>query len=219
MGVRRSLLIRQKFDSTSLTMLFEWVDKVIYINLAHRKDRRAHIEKTLRRAFPPHKIVRFNAIRDIPPWRGCSKSHAAALELAIANKWGTVLIVEDDMEWYNFDSGYAKILEVIKNPWDAIVLGGTSRVFDEKTYRLESCSSTTAYLVAGHYKETLLENFKEGIRLLTETGDHTKYSVDRYWNLLQKKDTWFITYPSTCKQIAGYTDIGGRFMDFTYAFQ
>jgi glycosyl transferase family 25 len=198
--------------------LFPWVDKVIYINLAHRNDRRIHIEKTLKRAFPPHKIVRLNAIRDDPPWRGCSKSHAAALELAIAKRWGTIMIVEDDMEWYNFDSGYAKILEIIKNPYDAIVLGGCSRVFDEKTYRLESCCNTVSYLVAGHYKDRLLANFKEGIRLLTETGDPAKYSVDRHWNVLQKKDTWFITYPSTCKQIPGYTDLGQRFIDHGPAF-
>ena len=199
--------------------LFPWVDKVIYINLAHRTDRKTHIEKTLKRAFPPDKIVRFNAIRDNPPWRGCSKSHAGVLELAIANRWGTILVVEDDMQWYNFDSGYAKILEIIKNPWDAIVLGGTGRTFDEKTYRLESCSSAVAYLVNSSYKQTLLENFKEGIRLLTETADHTKYSVDRHWNVLQKKDTWFITYPSTCKQIPGYTDIGGRVIDHGPSFE
>lgn len=200
-------------------MLFEWIDKVIYINLAHRRDRRLHIEKVLRRAFPPEKIVRFNAIYDDPPWRGCSRSHVGALELAIQNNWGNVMIVEDDMTWFHFDSAYAKLLEITKQPYDAVVLAGSARVFDKETYRLASCSSTTGYIVASHYKQTLYENFKEGVRLLTETGDHRKYSVDQYWHELQAKDTWYILYPSMCSQIPGYTDIGGRFMDFHHVFE
>lgn len=199
-------------------MLFEWIDKVIYINLSHRGDRRLHIEKTLRRAFPPEKIVRFDAIYDDPPWRGCSRSHAGALELAIANKWRNILIVEDDMQWFHFDSGYAKLLEIIKQPYDAVVLGGLERVFDENTYRLESCCNTVSYMVADHYKETLLANFREGIRLLTDTKDAAKYSLDRHWNILHKRDTWFITYPSTCYQIPGYTDIGKQFTDHSPSF-
>lgn len=122
------------------------------------------------------------------------------------------------MKWLNFDSGYEKIQEIIKNPYDVIVLGGCERVYDEKTYRLESCCNTVSYLVAPHYKHTLLANFKEGIRLLDETSDPVKYSIDRYWNVLQKTDTWFITYPSTCAQIPGYTDVGRQFTDHSSLF-
>jgi glycosyl transferase family 25 len=43
--------------------MFETVEKVVYINLAHRTDRRAQIEEELRKVFPDEKIVRFEAVR------------------------------------------------------------------------------------------------------------------------------------------------------------
>jgi GR25 family glycosyltransferase involved in LPS biosynthesis len=72
--------------------MFEFVEHVVYINLEHRKDRREQIEKEL--TIFGDKIQRFDAIYE--PERGhlgCSKSHAAAMELAIQFGWKNVLIV------------------------------------------------------------------------------------------------------------------------------
>jgi hypothetical protein len=42
--------------------MFEFVDKIVYINLEHRTDRRAQIEEVLKDVSD--KVIRFNAIKE-----------------------------------------------------------------------------------------------------------------------------------------------------------
>lgn len=62
------------------------------------------IEKELK-VFPMHKVIRFDAIKDVEGYIGCTKSHIAVLKMAIEHKWPNVLIVEDDMQWKNLIRG------------------------------------------------------------------------------------------------------------------
>jgi len=103
--------------------MFEEIEKVVYINLEERTDRRAEIQKQLS-IFHHEKIVRFNAIKHRNGAIGCSMSHIAALELAIQNNWKNVLIVEDDMIWNQFDRGYPIYKKLVSNPFDVLCLGG-----------------------------------------------------------------------------------------------
>ena len=187
------------------------IQRVIYINLQHRTDRKEQIEKELS-VFPEYKIIRFDAIYEKTRGHlGCSKSHIAVLEMAIANKWGNYLVVEDDMLWNNFEAGSQILSKLYSNNPDVIVLGGTAVTCDPVTYKLNKCHCTTAYLVFEHYYETLLTNFKEGASLLEEKYNHvTPYAVDQHWNILQQKDNWYIVYPIMCFQRAGYSDINKR---------
>jgi len=182
------------------------IEKVIYINLAHRTDRRQQIEKELS-FFPSEKVIRFDAIYEKDRGHlGCSKSHIAVLEMAIHKGWKNYLVIEDDMIWDKFDSG-SKILSNLfdKNP-DVIVLGGT--FINNNNYKLNKCCCTTAYLVFNHYYGTLLSNFREGALLLEKNYNHqTPYAIDRYWHRLQAMDNWYIVYPTMCLQRAGYSDI------------
>jgi glycosyl transferase family 25 len=185
------------------------IEKVIYINLAHRTDRRQQIEKELS-VFPPEKVIRFDAIYEKTRGHlGCSKSHIAVLEMAIREGWKNYLVIEDDMIWDNIESGSQILNNLFDNKPDVIVLGGTSITRD--TYRLSRCYCTTAYLVFNHYYETLLVNFREGALLLQNNYNHnTPYAIDQYWHRLQEKDNWYIVYPIICLQRAGYSDINRR---------
>jgi hypothetical protein len=42
--------------------VFPFIERVVYINLNERTDRRAHIERELATVFPPEKVIRFAAI-------------------------------------------------------------------------------------------------------------------------------------------------------------
>jgi len=175
--------------------MFEFIEKVVYINLEHRKDRKEETEAELLKYFPPEKIVRFEAIRDKKGSVGCSKSHNGAMELAIENKWKNVLIVEDDASWDpRFDTQYPILEELVKKPYDVISFGilGYS---DAKTHKLKDGQTRTAYLVAEHYYQTFLDHQKEGLEKLV-TNEYTlanryKYCGDQYWKILQKRDNWF----------------------------
>ena len=173
--------------------LFDFVEKIVYINLEHRMDRKAELEKELE-IIPKEKVLRFNAIADSNGSFGCTKSHIAVLELAIENGWSSVLVLEDDASWCNFEREYPILEKLVQQPYDVICLGALG-YSDEVTHRLSSGQTTTAYLVHSHYYKTLLENFKEGLRLYIE-NQHIPhigytYAIDQYWKRLQSTDTWY----------------------------
>jgi glycosyl transferase family 25 len=97
------------------------IKKVLYINLDSRTDRKERIEKVLRN----FSYERITAIQHKIGSIGCSMSHIYAIEYAIKQKWDNVLIMEDDMEWNDFFVNYLKLIELMKKPYDVIVLGGT----------------------------------------------------------------------------------------------
>jgi len=198
---------------------FNFIEKVIYINLEKRKDRREQIEKELAIYFPPEKIVRFNAFYENVGPVGCTKSHIGALEMAIENKWNNCLIVEDDIEWKKdpeFLYLYKNLKNIIKNKYDVIVLNSyDSRTYYRGTYKLERCRSTGAYICNSSYYNKLLNNFKEGLALLIDyrikvplniNNRYSLYNIDEYWQKLQNKDNWYIVVPSICIQKSGYSD-------------
>jgi glycosyl transferase family 25 len=176
--------------------MFEFIEKVVYINLEHRKDRKEETEAELLKYFPAEKIVRFNGIYDKNVGSfGCSKSHNGAMELAIENKWKNVLIVEDDASWDpRFDTQYPILEELVKNPYDVICLGVLGHS-DTKTHKLRDGQTRTAYLVGQHYYQTFLDHQKEGLEKFMNNPltleNRYKYCGDQYWKILQKRDNWF----------------------------
>jgi len=191
----------------------DFVDKVVYINLAHRSDRKRQVESELLKVFPLEKILRFNAIKQEKGGIGCSMSHTNVLEMAIKNNWKNLLIVEDDLEWSNFKEGISILSELVKKPFDCIVLGGYSVNFDKKTFKLKDCCGRTAYLVSNHYYQTLLDNYKEGLELLKKSYVFA-YRGDRFWNRIQRRDNWYVIVPKIANQRASFSDIEKRKVDY-----
>lgn len=192
----------------------ETIEKVVYINLEYRTDRRQHIQQELS-IFPAEKIIHFNAIKHNKGGIGCSMSHIGVLELAIKNNWKNVLIVEDDLQWKNFDNGHSILSNLVKNPYDVIMLSGHSVKYNRKTYKLQNCCARTAYLVSNHYYQTLLNNYKTGLVLL-EKDFRGSHRGDMYWNRLQERDKWYIIMPQMCMQQPSFSDIEKRHVDYTY---
>lgn len=197
------------------------VEHILYINLESRKDRRERIEKVLENL--PYE--RFPATHNEKGYLGCTMSHIFALDHAIREKWDHVLIMEDDMEWNDFDKNYPKLLELMKNPYDVIVLGGILVSHNYQTSKLYQCNSTGAYLVSRHYYQTLIQNFKEGFQKLTNEintpiplwgiipkSRDPEYRIDVYWHTLQEKDNWFIV--PLCYSSVGYSDVSKGQVDW-----
>jgi len=186
--------------------MFEFVEHVVYINLEHRKDRREHIEKVL--APFGEKVNRLNAIYE--PRRGhlgCSKSHAAAIELAIQSGWKNVLIVEDDAVWNKFETGTLLLEKLASQEFDVIMLGGTAVEYCQDTYKLGKCACSTAYLVNQHYYSTLLSAFNKSISMLEKSyTPRIGGALDSVWNYNQRNDNWYIVIPCLMTQLTGYSD-------------
>lgn len=206
--------------------MWEFVDKVVYINLDHRQDRRENMMKFFQEAqIPSEKIVRFSAIRNIIGMVGCGKSHIGVLKMAKELGWGNVLVLEDDIEWTNFKEDYPKLEALVHSrPWDVCMI--TGRYLDIEDFKVNIALHTNAYIVAKHYTPTLLDNFETGQKKLLEPfklsfqklhmkeivmADH-KHHIDIYWCKLQKKDNWICMNPQMCSQINSYSDINESVM-------
>ena len=94
MTLRRKFLIN--------TPEYNFVDKLYYINLDYRKDRKEHIEKELRKLNPiGDKIYRIPGIFHEIGALGCGLSHIKALDHAIENNYQRIAIFEDDFKFFD----------------------------------------------------------------------------------------------------------------------
>jgi glycosyl transferase family 25 len=199
--------------------MFDAIERVVYINLDERVDRKSQIQRELLSVFPAHKITRFSAIRNAVGGIGCSMSHIAVLELAKKEGWSNVLIVEDDFMWTPNQGQGAPVLEkLLSRKFDVIVLSGTYVDYNKETYRLNSCQTTTAYAVSDRYYDTLLANFKEGVSLLESTKEYKVYALDQFWKRLQPVGLWYFVCPMMGIQRPGYSDIEKRVVNYSQYF-
>ena len=192
------------------------IERVVYINLEHRTDRRAEVEEELK-VFGD-RVERFNAIQKSPGGIGCSMSHLAVLRHAKAQGWKNVLIVEDDFVWKNSKEGIAVFEKLIQHPYDVIVIGGASVNYNKDTFKLYSGQTTVGYLVSSHYYDTLIANFKEGVEGFLRTMNYPVYALDQYWKKLQATDNWYVVIPSLCMQRPGYSDIEQSYVNYKNAY-
>jgi hypothetical protein len=95
-----------------------------------------------------------------------------------------------------------------------ILLSGHFVKYDPTTYKLGGCSGRTAYLVSGHYFQTLLSNYKTGLSNLLQQYT-AKYRGDVYWQILHQLHKWFIIMPQMCKQTPSYSDIQKIYTNYT----
>ena len=206
--------------------MWEFVDKIIYINLDHRQDRRDNMSKFFQEGqIPLEKVVRFPAIKHDIGMVGCGKSHVGVLKMAMEQQWGNILVLEDDVEWINFEESYKKLESLVTSrTWDVCMI--TGRYLDIEDPKVNIAIHTNGYIVAKHYIPKLRNNFEEGQKNLLDPfkfsfqkihmkelimADH-KHHIDVYWCKLQKTDNWICVYPQMCSQIDTYSDINGCVM-------
>jgi glycosyl transferase family 25 len=203
--------------------MWEFIDKIIYINLDIRHDRREIMKQFFEQGqVPKDKIMRFPAIFNHIGAVGASQSHLEILKLAKQNNWNNVLILEDDVKWTNFDSNYNQLENLMKDEWDVCMLGGA--YVEREGLRVKIAYSGYSYIVRNHYYDKLIQNIEEGLFLklnkpknqgITKIIRELRYnylvekdtfhSFDSYWMKLQLKDTWMGI--DLCEHINTYSNV------------
>lgn len=193
---------------------------IIYINLAHRIDRKASLEKELNRlSISQKQRDRLEGIYDeLNGTRGCVKSHIRALKYALEKGWPSVLILEDDcifsVERAAIDQYIDRFMTAFQDDWDVLFFGTDIREF-EKTkvadyLRVLFSVRAHAYLVNGAYIPRLIEHYQETLALLEDdlffTSSMAK-ALDRRWEQLQKVDRWYGGQRMFAHQMQSYSDI------------
>ena len=196
------------------------IDKIFYINLDRRTDRRDLIEMDL--AKIGLNAERFSGIPFEPGIVGCGKSHLAVMKMAKERGYKNVLILEDDFTFLvskeELDVALEKFFSNVKE-YDVCMFCCQNMVeVPTRPHpflsRLVEANNASAYLINGAYLDTLIQLYEHALPLLERTGEHWNYANDQVWKSLQRKDRWFCFHPRLGKQRSGYSDNAKAFMDY-----
>ena len=198
------------------------IKNIFYINLETRNDRRNSIETQLKNIGLTN-FERFNAIKVMDGRVGCTMSHIKCLEMAKERGYNHLLICEDDTFFLDPKLFKTQLTTFLNNEhkWDVVLFAGNNvppyEQIDETCVSVTRCQTTTCYMVNGHYYDTLLANYKEGLaKLMYSPEQHISYAIDKYWFTLQLKDNWYLITPLTVIQREDYSDIEGRVTNYAH---
>ena len=201
----------------------ELLANTLFINLKQRTDRLNHANAEFEKLGIY--AERVDAIKNENGAIGCTLSHIKCLELAKQREYEYVFICEDDIEFTNldlFNENLTKFNSNSKLNWDMLIVGGNNappyQQVEDYCARVFYCRTTTGYVVKKHMYDVLIDNFKEGVKLLT--ADQTpegkkKYAIDMYWQRLQYQYYWYMITPPTVTQYANYSDIENKDLNYT----
>ena len=196
----------------------EFIDKVIYINLDRREDRRNNIEEELRRMDIT--AERFVAIDRSPGIVGCGASHLAVLKRAKIEGWPNVLIFEDDFMFIVDKPIFEQNLRSFfssNTPYDVLLLGYNikgSEQFNDTVSYARNVQTTSGYIVNQLFYDILIKNWEEALDKLISSGKHWLYALDQSWKTLQDKHTFFYFNTRIGKQRPSWSDIGNSYADY-----
>lgn len=189
------------------------IEKIIYINLDKRTDRREEIENELKKygleaerysaIYTPHSGI-----------VGCGYSHLNTLRLAKERGYKNILILEDDFEFVvskeEFEDSLNKLFDS-NISFDVCMLSyivqrGESIPDYSFVGKVLDGQTASGYIVNQHYYDTLIALYEWAIPLLDSTNEHWNYANDMVWKRLQPKDNWIYFLNRLGKQRDGYSD-------------
>jgi len=190
-----------------------YISNIIYINLDERKDRKKSILKQLE-IFDKNKITRMSGINNPDnSIIACATSHLNAIKLAKKNQYPNVLILEDDAVWANVNKAFPKFKMLVQKPYDVIMLGGTYKIYNRNTYKLQKAQSGSSYLINGSYYDTFINRIES---CLNEAK--CDKNVDVMFRELQEKNNWYIVIPALMVQAKSVSNIEKQEVDYKHFF-
>ena len=200
------------------------IDRIIYINLDYREDRKDEIESEIEKMNLTEKTERFRGIRVVDQGiLGCTKSHLAVLKLAKERGYKNVLILEDDFEFIVSKEEFERELSTFFESgidYDVCMLSylltqeEEPESNDQNVKRVIEAQTASGYLVNAKYYDTIIELYEWAWPLLENTKAHWLYANDQCWKTLQKKDNWYYFANRLGKQRASYSDNSMTYMDY-----
>jgi GR25 family glycosyltransferase involved in LPS biosynthesis len=196
------------------------IDKIIYINLNKRSDRKVLIEGELNNFILPYE--RFEAIENSDfGCLGCGYSHLAVLKMAKDKGYKNILILEDDFMFVVTKEEFEKELSDFFNlypDFDVCMLSYNLNKFEPTKYdnilRVLDAQTTAGYIVNNKYYDALINLYEEAMPLLKSTQMHWIYANDQIWKQLQPKDNWYCFSNRIGKQRPGYSDIANSYVEY-----
>jgi glycosyl transferase family 25 len=192
------------------------IDAILYINLAHRVDRKEHILNEINKLGKDASFIhRIDAIKCDPGALGCSLSHIKALQYALDHpEWKTILVLEDDFTFHSDQTD--KIIKEIDElchyaPFDICQLSyNPTGIFADTNLphikKIVRSGTASSYLITKAYLPVLLQNFIESSNDMQIRGRHHENCLDVHWYILQHHGNWYCSSPAIGYQYANYSD-------------
>jgi glycosyl transferase family 25 len=197
------------------------INKIFYINLDKRKDRKEEIESELTKYNLFDKSERIRAIET--PGQGilgCTMSHLNAIKLAKERNYDNVLILEDDFQFMISKEEFENQLKTFfesQISYDVCMISyniqrseQTEHTFLKKVIEAQTASG---YIIHNSFYDKMIELYEWAIPLLEQTKQHWHYANDQCWKNLQPHSKWYCFTTRCGRQRAGYSDNSGQFED------
>lgn len=206
---------------TQLTKNPTYIDKIYYINLEHRIDRKEHIENQIKKYIDPELSItkRFNAIENKNGHIGCSKSHLGIIKECIQNNYNNVLIFEDDFEFiidkFEFKDYLDRFFTKYTN-YDILLLGVNGPSFANKSdfFKVTNSQTTSGYIINNRVFKQFRDICKESINGLENKKSYNIYCIDQLWKKIQRNGNVY-TFPKRVgRQRVDYSDICKKRIDY-----
>jgi hypothetical protein len=200
------------------------IGKYLYNNLAHRTDRKDHMQKQFTAInINPDDILRIDACyRPEFGHLGCSESHIKALQTALTNGWEWTAIFEDDFTFRRpteFQADVQKALQTFRPDILLLAQGDKGLTYEDTSdpaiIRIKRSVTASGYIIHRLYVPVLLKNFQESRNQLEVAGKNaTWFCLDQAWAPLQRTDRWFGFKQPIGYQEEGHSDIVGAYVRY-----
>ena len=199
----------------------ENINKIFYINLDKREDRKDEIESELRTYDLFENAERIPAIET--PGQGilgCTMSHLNAIKLAKERNYTNILILEDDFQFTISKEEFENQLQTFfeKNiPYDVCMISYNIQRSEPTEYpfltKVIEAQTASGYIVHHRFYDKIIELYEWAIPLLRDTKQHWHYANDQCWKRLQPESQWYCLTTRCGRQRAGYSDNSEQFQD------
>lgn len=196
----------------------KYIDKIFYINLNKRLDRKAEIEGELSRMGLSGE--RFPAIQHDKGFIGCSLSHLELIKIAKQRGYKNVLILEDDFEFVLTKEQLEKNLTTFfesNMSYDVVMLAYNYKGNLESSSivsKINSAKTTAGYLVHNKVYDALIDNYQAGVKKLIETKKCPHWAIDIHWAKLLKNKEWYLFNERMGKQRKSFSDIEKKVVNY-----
>ena len=202
-----------------ISKIHQYIDKVIYINLDKRTDRRHEFETQAELYGISYE--RFSAIAHSFGIVGCTMSHRDVYRLAKKQGYRNILIFEDDFEFMVTPTEFeTEIIQLFESniEFDVCMLAYNLMASDTcqspHLLRVFEAQTASAYIVNMHYYDILIQLYDSVIPLLESTRQHWIYANDQAWKVLQGMNCWYCTKTRIGKQRDGFSDNAQEFVSY-----
>jgi GR25 family glycosyltransferase involved in LPS biosynthesis len=199
----------------------ENINKIFYINLDKREDRKEEIETELRTYDLIDNAERIQAIET--PGQGilgCTMSHLNSIKLAKERCYNNILILEDDFQFVISKEEFENQLQTFfenQIHYNVCMISYNIQRSEPTQYpflkKVIEAQTASGYIVHHSFYDKMIELYEWAIPLLRDTKQHWHYANDQCWKRLQPEANWYCLSSRCGRQRPGYSDNSEQFQD------